>query len=328
MYGTMFAFIKGYCPWAGGPTLAPSMVETDFHGQDIGLTVKMIRAQRAAGDLFNTLVGSMSNADLETLVSQQMSNRGRNPDLMRNILGVDVSVLSRNAALAHMARLIASRTHTKFSFLNAHAANIASHDNEFSSALEQFEVLADGVGVDLCSFINYGEYFPDNLNGTDFVPKLLSHLQEPVSVALLGSEPGVADLAAKRMQQRFPRHRFDVVSHGYYPKSDEPDVLWRLKDIRPDILLVALGNPAQEKWIASHCNQENCTLAFAVGAYLDFVAGRVPRAPALLRRLRLEWLFRLVLEPRRMWIRYVLGNPLFLARSIMQKLKNGWYGTN
>ncbi len=312
----------------GGPTIAPSMVETGFHGRVQLPTIKNDPRSSGKGNLFNNLVEYMSNADLETLVSQRIGNRDRNPDLKRNILGVEVSVLSRNAVLAHMARLIASRTHTKFSFLNAHAANIAYRDTEFKTVLEQFEVLADGVGVDICSFINYGEYFPDNLNGTDFVPKLLGQLKEPVSVALLGSEPGVADLAAERMQRRLPHHRFDVVAHGYYSKSDERDVLQRLEDIRPDILLVALGNPAQEKWIASHCNSGNCTLAFAVGAYFDFVAGRVPRAPALLRCLRLEWLFRLVLEPRRMWVRYVFGNPLFLARSFMQKFGFDQFGNN
>ncbi len=222
-----------------------------------------------------------------------------------------------------MAQLIATRTHTKFSFLNAHGANIAWRDDDYRYALKKFDVLADGIGVDLCSIINYGRKFPDNLNGTDFVPAMLDHLTSRVSVGLLGGKPGIAEIAAERMGARFPGHRFSVVSHGYYAMAEEPLVLDRLIAERPDILLVALGNPAQEKWIAKNCSVENCTLAFGVGAYFDFVAGRVPRAPAVFRRLRLEWLFRLGLEPRRMWVRYVIGNPLFLMRSIMQKIGLG-----
>lgn len=237
----------------------------------------------------------------------------------RNILGVDVLVLTRNAALSRITRLIATRTHTKFTFLNAHGANIAWGDETFSQGLKNFEVLADGIGVDFGSLINYGEKFPNNLNGTDFIPAMLGYLEGSVSVALLGGEPGVADMAAARLQEKFPPHMFSVVCHGYFSSDEEKGILNWLDEKKPDILLVALGNPAQEKWIADNCSAENCTLVFGVGAYFDFVAERVPRAPLIFRKMRLEWLFRLGLEPLRMWRRYVIGNPVFLMRSLMQK---------
>ena len=81
-----------------------------------------------------------------------------------------------------------------------------------------------------------------------------------------------------------------------------------------------MGVPRQELWIARHIDARHCTLPIAVGALLDFLSGTVPRAPLWMRQLRLEWLFRLWVEPGRLWRRYVVGNPLFLLRVIRQKL--------
>ena len=89
------------------------------------------------------------------------------------------------------------------------------------------------------------------------------------------------------------------------------------------MLLVAMGVPRQELWIARHIDERHCTLPIAVGALLDFLSGAVPRAPLWMRRLRLEWLFRLVVEPGRLWRRYVVGNPLFLVRVVRQRLSRG-----
>lgn len=241
------------------------------------------------------------------------------PDV-RNILGVEVSVLSKSGALAYISQLITDFKHTKILFLNAHGANLAWRDEAYRHCLKKFLVLPDGLGVDLCSLLNYGEKFPDNLNGTDFIPHLLGQLEKGVSVALLGAHPGVAELAAKSLQSQFGKHRFTVISHGYYPPDQEKEILRRLSELKPDILLVAFGNPAQEKWINNNCGPENCRLVFGVGALFDFIAGRIPRAPNYVRRMRLEWLYRLWLEPKRMWVRYIIGIPTFMIRALKQKI--------
>ena len=114
-----------------------------------------------------------------------------------------------------------------------------------------------------------------------------------------------------------------MIHDGYFKPSEEPAILERIRGLKPDILLVAMGVPRQELWIARHITAEHCTMPIAVGALLDFMSGAVPRAPKLLRQLRLEWVFRLMVEPSRMWRRYVLGNPLFLARVLRQKLGFG-----
>lgn len=240
----------------------------------------------------------------------------------RNILGVQVSTYSKTEALCLIERAINAKNHTKIAFLNAHGANVAWNDDAYVAVLKDFEVLADGIGVDVGSLINFGCKFPDNLNGTDFIPALFAFLKPGIKVALLGAAAGVGELAVKKMQADFPQHSFEVISDGYFSKAGEVELLAKLEKSKPDILLVALGNPAQEKWIAKNCSSAICTIAIGVGAYLDFAAGRVPRAPGILRKLRIEWAYRLWLEPGRMWKRYMIGNPLFVLRSFLQKF--GW----
>ena len=89
-----------------------------------------------------------------------------------------------------------------------------------------------------------------------------------------------------------------------------------------------MGVPRQEFWIAKNITPRHCTMPIAVGALLDFLSGAVPRAPAWMRRLRLEWVFRLIIEPGRLWRRYILGNPVFLARVVRQKLSSSVPGGN
>ncbi len=270
----------------------------------------------------------MSDADMGTIAPLDVNKGVSKPPgaglpECRNILGVNVCVHSKPSALARIAKLIATNTHAKICFLNAHGANLAWVDEGYADLLSKFEVLSDGIGVDVGSLINYGKSFPANLNGTDFIPALLAYLGAGKTIALLGAEPGIAKKAIQNLQKRYPQHEFTAISHGYFSNTEETAILDGLKQSRPDILLVALGNPVQEKWIAENCNAENCKIAIGVGAYFDFAAGKVPRAPKLLRMLRLEWVYRLWLEPGRMWRRYVIGNPLFVVRSIWQKLGRG-----
>ena len=239
---------------------------------------------------------------------------------LRNILGVDVWAVTSRAAVLEVERVIDCGEHGKLSFLNANGGNIAYSDAEYRSILKQFTVLSDGIGLDMGAHILYGSVFPDNLNGTDFIPQLFDGISGSRKVALLGARPGVAEAAAREFLKGHPNHTFTVISDGYFDETREREILTRLERERPDILLVALGNPAQEKWIAKNCDGRHAGVSIGVGALFDFASGSVPRAPELMINLRIEWLYRLWLEPRRMWRRYVLGNPLFVARILRQKL--------
>jgi len=103
--------------------------------------------------------------------------------------------------------------------------------------------------------------------------------------------------------------------HGYLTSESTNEVVASIRAAKADVVVVAMGNPTQEYWLAANLDATGARIGIGVGAFLDFAAGRVARAPGLLRRARLEWLWRLAIEPRRLWRRYVVGNPLFLFRA-------------
>ncbi|MCV0395275.1 MAG: WecB/TagA/CpsF family glycosyltransferase [Rhizobiaceae bacterium] len=239
-----------------------------------------------------------------------------------NILGTRVTAISWGDALALLSGALADRRHTRVSFLNAHNANIAQIDDRFAEAMDDFLVLPDGIGVDIAAKILYGRPFPDNLNGTDFVPDFFRTCEAKLRVGLIGARRDNAEAAAAALGRLAPQHEFVFIHDGYFAPREEPAILARIEAERLDVLLVAMGVPRQELWIADRIGPGHCTMPIAVGALLDFMSGAVPRAPLWMRRLRLEWVYRLLQEPTRLWRRYVVGNPLFLARVIGQKL--GW----
>lgn len=238
----------------------------------------------------------------------------------RDILGVQVRDLTREDAIAYVLDRIDAKIHSPIAFLNAHNANVAVDDGAFRTALRQFHVLSDGIGVDLAGRVLHHRPFRANLNGTDFVPALFVAADRPLKVGLFGGRPGVAEAAANAFSAREPRHAYTALAHGFIDDTQTAAMLDTLKTWRPDILLVALGVPLQEKWIAANITPAHCTVPIGVGALFDFSSGTVPRAPGWVRAARGEWAYRLVQEPGRLWRRYLIGNPLFLMRVLRQRL--------
>ena len=243
-----------------------------------------------------------------------------------DILGTPVAVLSSKEGIRLLTEVLAERRYTPVSFLNAHNANVSAINPEFAQAMRGFLILADGVGVDIASKALYGRPFPDNLNGTDFIPAFLGAHEAPLSIGLLGTTQENAEAAAAKLRQIAPQHDYKVISNGFFSVDREPAILAELEQVRPDMLLVAMGVPRQELWIERNLDERHCTVPVGVGALLDFLSGNIPRAPKWVRDLRLEWLFRLLNEPSRLWRRYILGNPVFLWRVFMQKLRQRGQG--
>jgi exopolysaccharide biosynthesis WecB/TagA/CpsF family protein len=236
------------------------------------------------------------------------------------ILGIPVAALSWTDAVQLLDRLVEEKRFTRISFLNAHNANIACEDTKFAQCLRGFLLLPDGIGVDIAAKLLHGAAFPSNLNGTDFIPGYFRETRHTLTVGLIGARRDNAEGAVQRFAAMSPRHRFVLIDDGYFAPDNEPEILDRIAQLRPDVLLVAMGVPRQELWICRSLTAAHCTLPIAVGALFDFMSGAVPRAPGLVRRLRSEWLFRLLVEPSRLWHRYVVGNPVFLWRVLRERL--------
>lgn len=212
--------------------------------------------------------------------------------------------------------LLSSDKPQRVAFLNAHCANVAARDAGYRDALASADMLLpDGIGIDLAARMT-GRRLRENLNGTDFTPRLLARAaQAGLSVYLLGGRPGVAQEAADRLCMTLPGLRIVGTRDGYDGLQDEDAAIDEINASGADIVIVALGVPQQDVWLAANAHRLGARITLGVGALLDFLAGRVRRAPQVVRRVRSEWLWRLAMEPRRMARRYLIGNVTFLARA-------------
>jgi len=199
-------------------------------------------------------------------------------------------------------------------FANAHTINNTCKDDKARNALSHAIVFNDGIGVNIASRLLFGKWFPENLNGTDFMPDYLRHTKHPLRIYFLGSKPGVAERAAEFLMEIDSRHVLAGCHHGYFGREQTPRVVDQIRRSKADILLVAMGDPMQELWLEDHLAETGCRIGFAVGGLFDFMAKEVPRAPLWMRSLGLEWFYRMMREPRRLWRRYLIGMPIFLLR--------------
>jgi beta-1,4-glucosyltransferase len=175
-----------------------------------------------------------------------------------------------------------------------------------------FLLVNDGIGMQIAALLRFGHGFRENLNGTDFVPRFLRAFRRPLAVYLVGAAPDVVATAAAAIAA-IPPCRVVGYCDGYSVWQHEEEVLAAIKAAAPDVLLVGLGNPLQEQWVLRHWERLDAKVVFGVGALFDWMAGRHRRAPPLIRTLRLEWVYRLVLEPRRLGRRYTLGILQFFS---------------
>jgi len=197
---------------------------------------------------------------------------------------------------------VRERRAMRVAFANTHLLYCAARDPQLAEDLRAFCVVNDGVGVDLLSRIATGERFPENLNGTDLTPRILGALPEGARLYLFGAADHVAQAAAEHIKRRFPHVVLCGVRNGF---ADTSEAIEDITRAAPHLVLVAMGNPLQERLI-TECSQRLGSVFIGVGALFDFMAGAAPRAPAAWRRLRLEWLFRLIREPQRLWRRYTV----------------------
>ena len=203
-------------------------------------------------------------------------------------------------------------------FINAHCVNVAATDPAYRRSLaEAYSLLPDGAGMELSARLT-GIPRLENLNGTDLFPCLLAEASpRRLRIGLVGAKPGIAVACMQRMLERDPSLCFVLAEDGYQPEALLVD---KIRAAAPDIVFVAMGVPLQEFFIQRHRDNLGVPLLLGVGALFDFYSESVARAPMLFRTLRLEWLHRLLLDPRRLWRRYLIGNLIFLVRMLRLRM--------
>jgi beta-1,4-glucosyltransferase len=171
----------------------------------------------------------------------------------------------------------------------------------------------DGVGMDIAAKIFAQGKFEENLNGTDFTPYLFQNARRSLKVFMIGSTPEVLARAAIHVETVLDQQVVGTCD-GFAGIKDSAALLARIETTKPDVVLVAMGNPMQEQWIMTHRTQIDAGICIGVGALFDFWSGGKARAPELVRKLRMEWFYRLCLEPKRLLRRYTLDIGVFLLQ--------------
>lgn len=241
-----------------------------------------------------------------------------------DVLGVGVDPITVSELHAEIACLVRGGELGLILNVNAHCLNLCYEDRTLRDSLNRADVVfCDGTGVMLAARM-LGRRIPVRITYAAWIWRLAGFAAaEDFSLYFLGARPGVAQEAARRLREHYPGLRIVGVRHGYFDHSagsaENEAVLEEINAAAPDILLVGLGMPLQEIWLTQNRRRLDAGVALTGGAVFDFLSGRARRGPRILTEHGLEWLARLLNEPRRLWRRYLIGNPLFLLRVLRQR---------
>ena len=237
-----------------------------------------------------------------------------------NFFGIEIVNTTMDEAIDWIVNRIRDNAISFVAFVNPDCLNIAYTHEKYRQVLTKAErVLPDGIGINIgCRMMDVS--LMANVNGTDLFPRLCERAEtEGLSLYLLGGKPGVAAAVSSNMRDRFPRLKLAGARDGYFSPEETEAVIEEINHSNADLLLVAFGAPKQELWLANHHDQLKPCVRLGVGGLFDFYSGKMPRAPLWMREIGLEWTWRLLHEPGRLWRRYLIGNPLFLYRVWKQK---------
>jgi len=211
--------------------------------------------------------------------------------------------------------------------INAHSYNIAQEDQLFADSLSKCDyLLPDGVSILLaCKLLNLNDGSMQRCPGWDLFNTEMEKLNKVGgSVMFMGSSEKVLGLIRENAKNDYPNLKVHTYSPPFkkeFSDEDNKAIINEINSVNPDLLWIGMTAPKQEKWIYSHWNELDIHChAGSIGAVFDFYAGTVTRAPLSWQKYGLEWLYRLLENPRRMWRRYILGNPLFIWNVLKERV--------
>ena len=229
------------------------------------------------------------------------------------ILGVPVAALTMREAVEQAERWMDERRGALIATANAEMIMNATRDEELFEILHSADlVVPDGAGT-VWAARHLGHEMPERVAGYDLSQELLR--RAPLKnrrVFFFGSAPGVAEKAKQKAEELYPGISVVGVRNGYFSNEEEPEIIQKIRETRPDLLLVALGVPKQEKWLKKHKEALDVPVSIGVGGTLDVMAGTMRRAPVWMQKAKLEWLFRALLQPKRAG--RLLALPKFVFR--------------
>jgi len=233
--------------------------------------------------------------------------------MRKAFFNIYLDVYDRNEAYDLCREILLGTTSKSLFFVNAHCFNMAQSNPEYRKVLNESDLIFnDGIGVKL------GLYFAgikakDNLNGTDLIPDIIKMaVSLKKKIYFLGGRRDIAYKAKLKLEEEYEHINIVGSFHGYFTPEEEAFIKEDINRLEVDVLIVGMGVPTQELWV-SKVKPELKTVKLIIGggAVIDFMSGTIPRAPVWIRNNNLEWVYRLYLEPKRMWRRYTIGNIIY-----------------
>src|SRR5262245_40422150 len=228
------------------------------------------------------------------------SNREQTGVASFDLLGLPISRVTREEALATLRRFIVSGQPHMVLTADASGVVTASRDAEFARIWRRADLVTpDSAGI-LWAARRAGRPLRERVSGVELAERLCElGAERGFELFFYGAAPGVAEAAAREMERRYPGLRIAGTAHGFLSETEQQELVARIRALRPAVLLVALGIPRQEKWLAAHLEELGVPVCMGVGGTFDVFAGQVDRAPSWMQRRGLEWLYRLARNPRK-----------------------------
>ncbi|MCI5161167.1 MAG: glycosyltransferase [Candidatus Electrothrix sp. AX5] len=242
------------------------------------------------------------------------------------LLGVHVDLLTENRLNQYISSVIERKSKKMVLNVNVHCYNMVFKNPKLRKILNTAGVVfCDGFGVALGAKIS-GLCMPTRFTPADSIWSLAKLAEKKGhSFYFLGAEDGIAEKAAQNMKARYPNLKI-TTHHGYFDKSYNSDennkIVKKINASKANILVVGFGMPIQEEWLEENWNDLNVNIGFSAGALFDYVSGELRRGPRWMTDNGLEWLARMLIEPKRLWRRYFIGNTVFLYKVIAERLED------
>jgi len=251
------------------------------------------------------------------MVSQAISEQ--NPRV--RILGIPVDRITMDQTIERLEQFVAEGTPHQVVTADSSGIVLAQSDSDFFEILQQANlVTADSVGV-IWAAKRQGEPVPERVSGVDIFARLCAKSAEKgYRLFFLGAAPGVAETAAERCCLQSPGCNVVGTRHGYFPEESDEVVAQEIAAAKPDVLFVAMGMPRQEKFIRRTRDIIKAPVAIGVGGTLDVFSGRVKRAPRLVQKLKLEWLWRTLQNPKK--ISKAKNLPIFVKMVLSENKRD------
>lgn len=238
------------------------------------------------------------------------------------MFGCEVASITMNETLDQIEKIIDTRTLTQHVVINAGKVVLMENDEKLRRIVAECPIInADGQSIVWASRF-LGNPLPERVAGIDLMEELIKiSSRKGYGIYFFGAKEEVVQDVISHYKKKYPDLKVCGYRNGYFKDSDIPQITRDMRESNADILFVAFSSPKKEYWLADNINEINIPFCMGVGGSFDVVSGTTKRAPRWMQKIGLEWFYRFLQEPKRMWKRYLVGNSRFILITLKEKFR-------